>query len=207
MGHIMYGILRLGARGLGNLIRMPQSRLAFAGFVFVLTAFIFSSTARGNAGPSLEGHNVTVRLMTGTSFIMPVADTWAGYAAADQGEGFVAIVRRMARVMSVASDANFLAMSQELEGNHFYLVFTGNIARANIAERIRMFGSGEFDKYSRPSFGFELSDVHRVLIYRKYRDIDIDAPGTIVLRPGLYNIALVKDEDAAGNAKVAVTAQ
>ena len=184
---------------------MKEHKKRIIGFFGILcfTAILFMAlpaTTEGASNILPKEHNVTVRLIAGTT---PLTDTVsaanAGYAAASQGSLFTAVIRPEGAAEAQSADATKLTMRQDTFGSRFYLVFTKDAARKNIRERTDSLHSGEFHTYANPSFGFSLSNTQHISISREYTSIDLLGQPILRIRPGSYTLIISAEKDGGGN--------
>ncbi|MCK5333890.1 MAG: hypothetical protein KAJ24_05220, partial [Candidatus Aenigmarchaeota archaeon] len=158
------------------------------------------ATTEGASNILPKEHNVTVRLIAGTTPLTEtMSDTDRGYVAASQGNLFTALIRPEGNAEAQSVDASKHTMRQDIFENRFYLVFTKDVARKNIRERTDLLHSGEFHTYANPSFAFSLSDMQHISIFREYTNIDLLGQPVLRIRPGSYTLIISAEKDGGGN--------
>ncbi|MBU4246707.1 MAG: hypothetical protein ABIF85_07875 [Nanoarchaeota archaeon] len=137
------------------------------------------------------GHSVEVSVESPT--LAPVTSTSGRYGASNFANSTViAVVSRGGIFYNVDSTATSMTISEDLDYNNAYFVFTkGNVG--TISDRMPDVLSGVFETYVIPSFAFPFIKKNMVAVGLEYFEKGINLTGDYKLSPGTYSL-IVKNE-------------
>lgn len=140
---------------------------------------------------ALSGHSVDVYVEH--SSFSPVKSSAGKYAASNFANGTaIAVISRGGLFQSVDIAANSMTITEDLDYNNAYFVFTKGTVEtiSNVMPDVL---SGAFETYITPTFAFPSIKKNTVAVGLEYSEKGINLTGDYKLYPGTYSL-IVKNE-------------